>query len=1482
VDVPAEVLCALLLGRLGEARVAADLPPTGAASGANLGSQLLKILAPPPASEPILPHPRGVRLRRCHIVGTLDLTDVRTPEHGEGPALWPFEANDCVFDETPRFSGARTSSVRIQSCWIPGFDARSANVDGELSLDGCVFRSVGREGPATSTKGEANEDLDSPLYKIDIDGATIAGDFMARWLDVCRACPTVQKAERRRREPTGLWFGPALIEIDADHTTIGGGVDIGYGGQALSGIQRTARPDIPGDPDKQAGGEDGADLTACIDPESLGDPNRRSPIFGNFDNTRVGGDFVARFAVFAPFRRQDPHRAATPDGSQQQAESRHPGSRRLRRTELALDLRGARIAGKVDLEYVRATGVVRLEDAKLDQDLEAGGAVFVNPAGLTLDASAVRVSGSVHLVDRLWRLAKDQRRPDPRFLSIGQVRLSRARIGADLDGSGTVVCAPSLHADGTAIDLRSAEVGGTVYLDAHRHVGPGFFVGLINMTHTQVAGAVNFAGSWFRAPAGTMMGPQWVDREIEHDDLEQLGTVADWVLRQHKGREGTATRRSERQLRVTVTELWSAVVAYPHRRSPELAASIKTKAQIVQELAALIAEDTDGQGPDEWHTRRTARALRPDDDDIWRLRGGFRAIAMVDAVVGGAVHFGTALDIYPRPEFNRKGREKEIARAVGLASDKATGPYADFRSGVCEDRGRDAASIVIGCVDMDRVTIQGDLRLSGGIFRAVTPYNVPDPDSDRSQSSSDDGRESDTDPPNGQIKSPSHKAGDRSATSRTRARAAGAEESLGFRSGVSWTETKKRVCVSLRGATITGCLVTGFFGAVPMLPKRSDKDRPASWPKDEPSDRPTAAAQGTTERSDSPGRNAHLAKLLRYRVAALELVPVRIDRLEPLREQDSNDSGTGAADSASPAHVGGLLPFDWAIEIFDFLYMAGRAEREQDEKLMTAAARQPELDHRTGGYRLRPDGQFDLRGASIRAIYDDPLYGWPTSDGHLALNGCTYEFLSLGNIDIGMGPRRQSYLADRLDDDSRKSRQNTNYQSKQKELPKSHSGHTLRERSAIISALLWIKIWLVVKMIIAYAVSAPLWVMSKAFTAIAVSIDDLICLRTPRKVYLQPYYLAFEDADKINVSGGPKTATCRQGRDRKSNSERRFRGWLRRQATYLERFRRHLDYAVYAQRSFRIRGNPGTQIYRRRILWLEQQYAGSVPRRRDFRPQPYEQLAKAMRATGYNFDADRIAAEKRRFRRRTALVNPVTWTADLLLGALANYGYSPARILSVIALTVALSSYVVATAEDCGLILYDPPDSNVAPLDSAASQWDPISLGPPPAARFQPLIHSIDAFVPVIEFGYAANWQTLDERDTRLHVAWTGFVEQLWTGPELSWPTAADGESDQGGPDAQLLWQVIDGVSALLLCIGSALVWLIASIASLATGVLNWIATQVGLVPEATQRLDLLKDWVKAWPPGAAIAWAKSVFALLGWLLTTIAVVTFTGVLRKD
>ena len=110
---------------------------------------------------------------------------------------------------------------------------------------------------------------------------------------------------------------------------------------------------------------------------------------------------------------------------------------------------------------------------------------------------------------------------------------------------------------------------------------------------------------------------------------------------------------------------------------------------------------------------------------------------------------------------------------------------------------------------------------------------------------------------------------------------------------------------------------------------------------------------------------------------------------------------------------------------------------------------------------------------------------------------------------------------------------------------------------------------------------------------------------------------------------------------------------------------RHVGYGDLAQRSIR---------------WLKRQYPGGVPNRRNFKPQPYEQLTRVLRDSGRAVEANAIAVEKIRMRLAARIDRPWARVFPNLLMAISSYGYSTQRAIASFLVYLLLGTTMYATA----------------------------------------------------------------------------------------------------------------------------------------------------------------------------------------------------------
>src|SRR6266849_2339871 len=151
-----------------------------------------------------------------------------------------------------------------------------------------------------------------------------------------------------------------------------------------------------------------------------------------------------------------------------------------------------------------------------------------------------------------------------------------------------------------------------------------------------------------------------------------------------------------------------------------------------------------------------------------------------------------------------------------------------------------------------------------------------------------------------------------------------------------------------------------------------------------------------------------------------------------------------------------------------------------------------------------------------------------------------------------------------------------------------------------------------------------------------------------------------------------------------------------------------------------------------RLDWLARQPADQ------FKPQPYQQLAKVLREAGDNVGARRvlIAMENSRhdYGKLGALARPWHW----VLWATIGYGYRPWLALCW-GIGIVMFGFLLF-----GLGYYEgaiTPSDKDAYCTFAAHDTNLHHGNPPPYyPRFSPLVYSLDTFLPIISFGQKDHW----------------------------------------------------------------------------------------------------------------------------------------------
>ncbi len=219
----------------------------------------------------------------------------------------------------------------------------------------------------------------------------------------------------------------------------------------------------------------------------------------------------------------------------------------------------------------------------------------------------------------------------------------------------------------------------------------------------------------------------------------------------------------------------------------------------------------------------------------------------------------------------------------------------------------------------------------------------------------------------------------------------------------------------------------------------------------------------------------------------------------------------------------------------------------------------------------------------------------------------------------------------------------------------------------------------------------------------------------------------------------------------------------------------------------------GPMDARSRIAWLNSQ-RGDQLSADDFKPQPWEQLAKVLREMGHTGAAAEVAIAKQEAMRKAdqigqrhvktfeghrfpAIRNRIEriWNpaANVLsriwhrtYGSLAGYGYRPQRIIYLTTALIGLSTFFFWTGAQHGLVGPSDPLIHLQPsLAHCRPDAFPWTSGvncavPPEYSTFHPFLYTIDVTLPLVDLHQEADWGPIvvDDRGNT-----------LWGGRLLRW-----------------------------------------------------------------------------------------------------------------
>ena len=172
-----------------------------------------------------------------------------------------------------------------------------------------------------------------------------------------------------------------------------------------------------------------------------------------------------------------------------------------------------------------------------------------------------------------------------------------------------------------------------------------------------------------------------------------------------------------------------------------------------------------------------------------------------------------------------------------------------------------------------------------------------------------------------------------------------------------------------------------------------------------------------------------------------------------------------------------------------------------------------------------------------------------------------------------------------------------------------------------------------------------------------------------------------------------------------------------------------------------------------RLDWIRRQNLKA-----SFSPQPYEQAARVLRASGYEQAATEVLIGKQEDLRQYGNLSRIGWFWNWFLGHTIAHGYKPHYALYWAAGFIAAGTALFGAgyAQDPRLI----SPANVAPFEAAPATAPQLSEDYP---KFNALVYSLDVFVPIVDFYQKSYWLPNANRGAEIPLVF------LKTGALLRW-----------------------------------------------------------------------------------------------------------------
>lgn len=171
------------------------------------------------------------------------------------------------------------------------------------------------------------------------------------------------------------------------------------------------------------------------------------------------------------------------------------------------------------------------------------------------------------------------------------------------------------------------------------------------------------------------------------------------------------------------------------------------------------------------------------------------------------------------------------------------------------------------------------------------------------------------------------------------------------------------------------------------------------------------------------------------------------------------------------------------------------------------------------------------------------------------------------------------------------------------------------------------------------------------------------------------------------------------------------------------------------------------------LSWLKKMPKG-------YYPQPYEQLAKNLKADGHLGHARMVLVEKQRQLLKHGQITKLHWLWLRTIGLLIDFGYRPWKVLLPMALILSFGALNFKTDQLTHQIA--PAKERVQiELKKKENVGKTLNDILPDYPKFNPAIYSIDTFLPFVDLKQETYWMPKDKSYLWFHIAMGWFLSSL-------------------------------------------------------------------------------------------------------------------------